>query len=91
MSSVKEAIGQMQYLTFYIAEEEYAIGILRVKKIIEYDIIMKVPGMPPSIRGVINLRGSVVPVIDLGVKFGLMCNQRSLRSHDRTSAESAWV
>lgn len=60
----------MQYLTFHLAGEEYAIGILQVKEIIEYDALTKVPMTPPWIRGVLNLRGSVVPVIDLAVKFG---------------------
>jgi purine-binding chemotaxis protein CheW len=60
-----------QYLGFNIAGEEYAIGILRVREILEYDTLTKVPTTPPSIRGVINLRGSVVPVVDLAVKFGL--------------------
>jgi len=71
MDAVKKTTDQAQYLGFYIAEEEYAIGILRVKEILEYDTITKVPGTPPSIRGVINLRGSVVPVVDLALKFGL--------------------
>lgn len=60
-----------QYLTFVVAGEEYAIPILRVREIIEYSRVTRVPSMPPYIRGVINLRGSVVPVIDLAVKFGL--------------------
>jgi purine-binding chemotaxis protein CheW len=62
---------QSQYLGFHIAGEEYAIGILRVREILEYDTVTKVPTTPASIRGVINLRGSVVPVIDLAVKLGL--------------------
>ncbi len=62
---------QSQYLTFHIAEEEYAIGILRVREIIQYETITKVPHTPQWIRGVINLRGNVVPVVDLAVKFGL--------------------
>ncbi len=60
-----------QYLGFFIAEEEYAIGILRVKEILEYDTITRVPGTPPCVRGVFNLRGSVVPVVDLALKFAL--------------------
>jgi purine-binding chemotaxis protein CheW len=60
-----------QYLCFRLAGEECAIGILRVREIIEYDTVTKVPAMPPWVRGVMNLRGSVVPVIDLTVKFGL--------------------
>ena len=71
MDAVKQAVDETQYLGFYIAGEEYAIGILGVREILEYDVITKVPGTPPSIRGVINLRGSVVPVVDLAVKFGL--------------------
>lgn len=71
MDAVKERTDQTQYLTFSLAGEEYAIGILGVKEIIEYGTLTKVPMTPPSIRGVINLRGSVVPVIDLAVKFGL--------------------
>ena len=62
---------QAQYLSFHIAGEEYAIGILRVKEIIVYGTVTKVPATPAHVRGVINLRGSVVPVIDLAVKMGL--------------------
>jgi len=60
-----------QYLTFMIAGEEYAISLLKVKEIIEYDTVTPVPKTPEWVRGVINLRGSVVPVIDLAVKFRL--------------------
>jgi purine-binding chemotaxis protein CheW len=62
---------QNQYLTFQLVGEEYAVGILRVKEIIAYGPLTTVPQAPPALRGVINLRGSVVPVIDLAVKFGL--------------------
>jgi purine-binding chemotaxis protein CheW len=71
MAAQETASGQQQYLTFHLASEEYAISILRIKEIIEYDQITKVPRMPGWVRGVINLRGSVVPVIDLAVKFGM--------------------
>ena len=67
----KEESLQQQYLTFFLADEEYAIGIQRVKEIIEYTAITKVPKVPEWIRGVINLRGNVVPVVDLAVRFGL--------------------
>jgi purine-binding chemotaxis protein CheW len=60
-----------QYLTFVTAGEEYAVGILKVKEIVEYGAITVVPNTPGWIRGVTNLRGSVVPVIDLAVKFAL--------------------
>jgi purine-binding chemotaxis protein CheW len=71
MNEGQNGADQTQYLTFHIAGEEYAIGILRVKEIITYGTLTTVPQTPPSIRGVINLRGSVVPVVDLAVKFGL--------------------
>ena len=59
-----------QYLTFLIAGEEYAVNLLKVKEIIEYDTVTRVPNTPECVRGVMNLRGSVVPVIDLAVKYG---------------------
>ncbi|HWH79395.1 MAG TPA: chemotaxis protein CheW [Candidatus Binatus sp.] len=62
---------QSQYLTFHLAGEEYAVAILKVKEIIEYGTLTVVPQTPPSIRGVINLRGNVVPVVDLALRFGV--------------------
>ena len=64
------AVPAGQYLTFMLGGEAYAIGILSIKEIIEQGQMTRVPMMPEFIRGVINLRGSVVPVIDLGVRFG---------------------
>jgi purine-binding chemotaxis protein CheW len=61
----------VQYLTFFTAREEYAIAIVKVREIIEYECVTTVPNTPPWIRGVTNLRGKVVPVVDLAVKFGL--------------------
>jgi purine-binding chemotaxis protein CheW len=59
-----------QYLTFMLAGESFGIGIMAVKEIIEFSGITEVPMMPDSIRGVINLRGAVVPVMDLAARFG---------------------
>jgi purine-binding chemotaxis protein CheW len=59
-----------QYLTFMLAQETYAVSILRIKEIIEHSQLTAVPMMPDFIRGVINLRGRVVPVIDLIARFG---------------------
>jgi len=59
-----------QYLTFLLGGEMYAIKILNVKEIIEYGQLTEIPMMPAFIRGVINLRGAVVPVIDLAARFG---------------------
>ncbi|HEX5339230.1 MAG TPA: chemotaxis protein CheW [Gallionella sp.] len=57
-------------MTFMLGGEVFAIGILSIKEIIEYGQLTQVPRMPGFIRGVINLRGAVVPVIDLGSRFG---------------------
>lgn len=59
-----------QYLTFMLGGEVYALGILNIKEIIDYGDLTEVPMMPPFVRGVINLRGSVVPVVDLAARFG---------------------
>lgn len=61
---------QQQYLTFMLSGETYAISIVRIKEIIQYGQLTEVPRMPNFIRGVINLRGAVVPVIDLSARFG---------------------
>ena len=58
-----------QYLTFMLGREIFAIGILGIKEIIEYGEVSSVPMMPPFVRGVINLRGAVVPVTDLAARF----------------------
>ena len=59
-----------QYLTFLLGGEMFAVGILNIKEIIEYGSVTEIPMVPPFIRGVINLRGAVVPVIDLASRFG---------------------
>ena len=59
-----------QYLTFVLGAETFAIGIMAIKEIIEYSSLTEVPMMPTYVRGVINLRGAVVPVLDLPVRFG---------------------
>lgn len=59
-----------QYLAFTLNGEVFAIDILQIREIIEFGALTEVPMMPPTIRGVINLRGSVVPVIDLSARFG---------------------
>ncbi|GFE61509.1 chemotaxis protein CheW [Geobacter sp. AOG2] len=61
----------VQYLTFKLDEEVFALDVATVREILEYTGITKVPQTPDFMRGVINLRGSVVPVIDLRLKFGM--------------------
>jgi purine-binding chemotaxis protein CheW len=69
-----------QYLTFMLAGEVFAIGILAIKEIIEYHSLTEVPMMPASVRGVINLRGAVVPVMDLLARFGRPSSEITKRS-----------
>ena len=71
---------QQQYLTFLLGEEMFAIGILAIREIIEYGQITEVPLVPRFIRGVINLRGAVVPVIDLSVRFGRSAGEITKRT-----------
>jgi purine-binding chemotaxis protein CheW len=71
MSSPTDVIERQQYLAFTLAGGEYAVGILKVKEILQYEELTRVPSTPRSIRGILNLRGSVIPVVDLAVKFGL--------------------
>jgi len=69
--SEKQVSREGKYLTFSLAGEEYGIGILKVKEIIGMMAITTVPQMPQHIKGVINLRGKVIPVVDLRLKFGM--------------------
>lgn len=82
ISAAEESVNEedQQYLTFVLAAEIYAIPILRIREIIEYGKLTVVPMVPDFIRGVINLRGSVVPVIDLCRRFGKPVSQISRRS-----------
>ena len=71
---------KQQHLSFAIGATRYGAPILKVKEILQYEGVTRVPGTPPSVRGVINVRGAVVPVVDLGVKFG----QREVAETKRT-------
>jgi len=70
----------VQFLTFQLNEEEYGISILNIKEIVDYGHITKVPMMPDFIAGVINLRGSVVPIVDLAFRFSEQPSARTKRS-----------
>ncbi len=69
-----------KYLTFALGQEQFGIGILKIKEIIGMMPINELPQTPPFIKGVINLRGTVIPVTDLRLKFGL----ESMEYSDRT-------
>jgi purine-binding chemotaxis protein CheW len=60
-----------EFLTFTLGDEEYGIDILKVQEIRGYDAVTKIANSPPSIKGVINLRGAIVPIVDLRIKFNL--------------------
>ena len=64
-------VTKRQFLSFILDQVDYAVGILQVREILQYEPVTRVPSVPRSVRGVINLRGSVVPVVDLSLKFGL--------------------
>jgi purine-binding chemotaxis protein CheW len=70
VEEIEKPSAEIQILTFLIGEEEYGVALTEVREIIEYTAATKVPNSPYFIRGVINLRGSVVPVVDLAAKFG---------------------
>lgn len=65
------SVGVDQYLTFIMADEEYGIDILRVQEIKGWDSVTPLPNTPKYVKGVINLRGTIVPIIDLRQRFGL--------------------
>jgi purine-binding chemotaxis protein CheW len=67
--SVKNAAGE--YLTFVLGEEEYGLEILKVQEIRGYDSVTQIANTPDFIKGVVNLRGKIVPIVDLRIKFHL--------------------
>ena len=88
----RRASARSQYLTFRVAGETYAIDILRVREIIEHRPVTRVPLAHPCVRGVINLRGSVVPVVDLALRFGMpetVVNRRTCLVIVETQIEDA--
>ncbi len=68
---VETSIDSSQYLSFYLKNERYAVNVSHVREIIEYTQITKVPMMQDSIAGVTNIRGNVIPVLDLSERLGL--------------------
>lgn len=70
----------VQYLTFKLADEVFALDVAKVREILEITTITKVPQTPEFMRGVINLRGSVVPVIDMRLKFGMSVTEQTVNT-----------
>lgn len=69
-----------QYLTFTLAEEVFAMDVSNVREILEFTTVTKVPKTPDYMRGAINLRGSVVPVLDMRLKFGLPVSENTVHT-----------
>ena len=69
--AVTETTQTTQYLTFKLGDEVFALDIAKVREVLDFTSVTKVPRTPEFMRGVINLRGSVVPVVDLRLKFGM--------------------
>jgi chemotaxis signal transduction protein len=80
MRATGDRTGVAQFLTFTVGGEEYAISLLGVREILEYGEVTRVPRTPDHVRGVINLRGRAIPVVDLGVRFGLPPSAPTKRS-----------
>lgn len=69
-----------QYLTFRLARESFAVDVAKVREILDFVAITKVPQTPDFMRGVINLRGSVVPVVDMKLKFGMEPTEKTVNT-----------
>jgi purine-binding chemotaxis protein CheW len=78
--SVSSINGTRQYLTFQLGEEIFAIDVANVREILEFNSVTRVPKSPEYMRGVINLRGSVVPVFDMRLKFGMTGTERTINT-----------
>lgn len=78
--SVAEISQTTQYLTFKLGEETFALEIDKVREVLDFTTVTKVPRTPDFMRGVINLRGSVVPVVDLRLKFGMSRTEQSVNT-----------
>ncbi|QWV98501.1 chemotaxis protein CheW [Geomonas nitrogeniifigens] len=70
----------VQYLTFNLDQELFALDIGKVREVLDFTSVTKVPGTPDFMQGVINLRGSVVPVLDLHLKFGMNGTERTVNT-----------
>jgi purine-binding chemotaxis protein CheW len=78
--SVTSITDTRQYLTFQLGEEVFGLDVSHVREILEFTAVTKVPKTPDYMRGVINLRGSVVPVLDMRLKFGLTRTEKTVNT-----------
>jgi purine-binding chemotaxis protein CheW len=81
MAGENKGVGAtVQYLAFKLGSEVYAVDVAKVREILDFPPITKVPRTPDFMRGVINLRGSVVPVVDMRLKFGMSMTEKSVNT-----------
>jgi purine-binding chemotaxis protein CheW len=78
--TMETQVQSRQYLTFRLADEQYGLDVLHVREVLEIPRITRVPRMPVYLKGVINIRGSVVPVVDLRCKLGIPEAERTVHS-----------
>jgi len=78
--SVENGMETNQYLTFRLDGEVFALGIDKVREVLDYTEMTKVPQTPEFMRGVINLRGNVVPVVDMRLKFGMAKTEKTVNT-----------
>jgi purine-binding chemotaxis protein CheW len=78
--SVLSITDTRQYLTFQLEDEVFGIDVSHVREILEFSTVTKVPKTPEYMRGVINLRGSVVPVLDMRLKFGMTWTEKTVNT-----------
>jgi purine-binding chemotaxis protein CheW len=78
--SIMETVSTTQYLTYKLDDEVFAFDISKVREVLDFTTITKVPRTPDFMRGVINLRGSVVPVVDLRLKFGMTKTEKTVNT-----------
>jgi purine-binding chemotaxis protein CheW len=78
--SITSITDTRQYLTFQLGEEVFGLDVSHVREILEFTTVTKVPKTPDYMRGVINLRGSVVPVLDMRLKFGLTRTEKTVNT-----------
>jgi len=78
--SVTGVTEMTQYLTFKLGDEVFALDISKVREVLDFTVITKVPRTPEFMRGVINLRGNVVPVVDMRLKFGMTKTEKTVNT-----------
>jgi purine-binding chemotaxis protein CheW len=80
LAALREVAQATQFLTFRLAEETFALEIGKVREVLDFTTVTRVPNVPEFMRGVINLRGSVVPVVDLRLKFGMKPTEKTVNT-----------